>query len=147
MENLIHAIRKYISITDEDIQIIENLFEEVHIEKNEFFLRPHAYCKHLAFIQEGLLRHYVNNDGEEDTIYFSAENEFVCDFDSFLSKLPTKKGIIAIEATTLFSISHKNLQQFYDTIKHGDRFGRLLIETIFTKSVNHIISVHTDSAE
>lgn len=147
METLVNAIRKYISLTNEDIQIIESLFDEVYLAKDDFLKRPDYSCRHLGFIKQGLLRHYVNNDGEENTIYFSAENDFASDYDSFLSNLPTPKGIIAIEPTTLFSISYDKLQQFYDTIKYGDRFGRILIETEFTKTVKHIISVHTDSAE
>lgn len=147
MKNLVNAMRCYVSLGSEDIRVVEHLFEKIYLEKEEFLKCPNCTCRHFTFVKQGLLRHYINNEGEESTIYFSAENEFACDFDSFLSNSPTPKGIVAIEPTTLFSISYEKLQQLYDNVKFGDRFGRLLIEAEFTKTVKHIISVHTDSAE
>jgi hypothetical protein len=32
-------------------------------------------------------------------------------------------------------------------VTSGERFGRLFLEAIYSKMINHIISTHTDSAE
>lgn len=147
MQNLIKAIGQYVSLNDDDINLIEMLFVKKELRKNEYFLQSGRVCEGLAFINNGLLRHYINNDGKEETIYFSSENDFVCDYESFINKTVTKKTIVALENTTLFAISHSNMQIFYSKVSSGERFGRLFLEIVFTKVINHIISMHTDTAE
>lgn len=147
MQNLIKAINNYISLSDEDIYIIDQLFVKKELKVNDCFLREGAVCKEFAYTNNGLFRHCIINNGEEETFYFSAERDFVCDYESFINKTISKKSIIAMEDTTIYSISYSNMQLFYSKVKFGERFGRLLLEEVFTKAINHIISSHTDAAE
>jgi CRP-like cAMP-binding protein len=147
MQNLVKAIRQYVNLNDDDIELIEKLFEIKEFKKNECFLQPGMICDKFAFIKNGLLRHSIFHDGEENTIYFSSENDFVCDYESFINKIFSKKAITALEDTTIAFISYSNIQIFYSEVSSGERFGRLLLEETFIKVVNHIISSHTDSAE
>jgi CRP-like cAMP-binding protein len=148
MKNLIEAIRRYVTLNDNDIKLITELFEIKELRKNELFLQPDTVCDSFAFVLKGLLRHSIfNDDGDEKTIYFSSENDFVCDYESFYNKITSKKAIIAIEDTTIASISYNNMQIFYSKVNSGERFGRLYLEETFTNVINHIISMYTDSAE
>lgn len=147
MQNLIKAINHYISLSDQDIYLIEQLFVKIELKVNNCLLKAGEVCKELVFIDKGLLRHCINNDGKEETFYFSAEGDFVCDYDSFINKAASKKSIVAMEETTIYSISHGNIQQFYNKVTSGERFGRLLLEKTFIKAISHIVSTHTDTAE
>jgi CRP-like cAMP-binding protein len=147
MSNLFKAIEKYVCLSDTDISVIEQLFIKKELKKHECFLKAGEICKDFAFIEQGLVRHYINNDGKENTFYFSAENDFVCDYGSFINKAASNKTIEALENTTIYSISYDNMQEFYGKVSTGERFGRLFIEDVFTKAVKHIISIHTDNAE
>lgn len=147
MDRLILAISQYIKLSSDDIELISNLFLKKELDKNEMILLPGKICRDFSFVEKGLLRHAVFSAENEQTIYFSAENDFVCDFESFFSRLPSKKMITAMEDTTLYSASYDNMQQFYQKISTGERFGRLFLEETFSKVVNHIVSMHSDSAE
>jgi CRP-like cAMP-binding protein len=147
MQNLINAINHYVSLSDEDIERIGQLFVKKELKVNDCFLQAGEVCKEFAFIDNGLLRHCIFNDGEEEIYYFSAEGDFICDYESFINKTISKKSLIAIEDTTIYSISYDNLQVFYSKVTSGERFGRLFLEAIYSKMINHIISTHTDSAE
>jgi CRP-like cAMP-binding protein len=39
------------------------------------------------------------------------------------------------------------MQIFYREVSSGERFGRLFLESVFSKAINHIISTHTENAE
>ncbi len=147
MKKLYDAIEKYVCLSDTDISVIEQYFIKREIKKHEYFLKAGEVCKYFAFIEQGLFRHYINNEGQEETIYFSSENEFICDYESFIDKKASRKTIIALENSIIYAISYENMQQFYTKVQFGERFGRLLIEGIFTKAIKHIVSIHTDSAE
>jgi CRP-like cAMP-binding protein len=147
MQNLIETIRRYVTLSEDDVSIIGQLFVKKELEVDECFLTPGHVCKDFAFVDSGLLRHCIDNDGKEETFYFSAEGDFVCDYESFVNKLVSQKRIVALEKTTLYSISYQNMQRFYEKVSAGERFGRLFVEKTFSKAIRHIISIHTDPAE
>lgn len=147
MQALINAIKHFVSLTDEDIAVIEQLFVKKELKENERLLTEGEVCKEFVFVEKGLLRHCVNNDGKEVTFFFSAENEFVCDFESFIHRTPSKKTFYALEDTVVYTISYNNMQLFYKKVSTGERFGRLYLEMTFAKAINHIVTTFTATAE
>lgn len=147
MQQLIEAIKKYVSLTDIDISVIEKLFVMNELKARDCLMKTGEICKDFAFVEKGLLRHFICNEDKEETFYFSAENDFVCDFESFMNRVPSKKTIVALEDTTIYSLSYEKMQKFFSEVTTGERFGRLLIEEVFSKAIRYIISIHTDTAE
>lgn len=147
MEELINNIKTYINLTDDEAELIKRLFTIKSLKKGETVLEEGKVCKSLFFVSKGLLRHYINYNGKELTIHFNEENTFACDYSSFISQTKSEKNIEALEETELYAVSFNNLQQFYKNIQFGERFGRLLLEEVFTSAIRHIISVHSDTAE
>ncbi len=147
MEKLIKAFEKYIYLTDSDRIGIEHFFRKKELRVNDCFLQAGQTCKEFAFVEHGLLRHYINIDGNEETFYFSAENDFVCDYESFINRAASNKTIIALEDSVIYTISYDNLQLFYEKITEGEKFGRKLLEEIFTAAIKHIVTTFTQSAE
>src|ERR1700759_5269086 len=96
-EKLINSIGALISLTPEDIDVINGLFKEKAIEKGGFFVADGQICKHAGFIVKGLVRYYINHDGEEKTYEFGREGDFVCNYESFLPQSPSTKIIQALE--------------------------------------------------
>ena len=147
MEHLVKAINSYISLSEQDIDIIKELFVRKDFKKNETILKSGNIYKEFLYIQTGVIVHYTNNGDNDRVIYFSSENEFVCDFESFLDNKPSKKTFVAIEDSIIYSITLDKLQQFYKKVREGERFGRLLIESVFCDTINHLISAFTESAD
>jgi len=146
MQQLIESIRKYVSLTDTDISVIKQLFIRKEIKAGDYFLKTGKICKEFAFIEKGLFRHFTYNAEKEETFYFSAENNFVCDYGSFINGIPSNKGIVAMEDTIIWVLSYERMQTFYTDVSSGERFGRLFLEDVFTNAIRHIISMHTDTA-
>jgi CRP-like cAMP-binding protein len=144
MDVLIENIRGYIPLSASDEEIIKRLFRKKVVNKGEHLLEAGEVCKHVFFIEKGLVRYYIFDDGEERTHYFNKENEWVCDYPSFLPKVPTTENIQALEDTTVWKISYDDLQLFYREVKHGERFGRLGIEEVFIDIISQISSMYTD---
>ena len=147
MENLIKAISSYITLNEHDIHVINKLFVRKEYRKNETIHMAGNICKEFFYIQKGLIVHYTFDGNHERVIYFSAENESVCDFESFLENKPSKKTFLAFEDTIAYAITYENLQQFYRDVQEGERFGRLLIESVFSETISHLVASFTSSAE
>lgn len=147
MQTPIDRIRQIISISDEEAQLIKQLFIAKKIKKGEHFLSEGQVCRSVAVISVGLVRYYINEDGNEGTYYFGREGDFVCDYESFLPQVPSNKNIQALEDTLFYVISRDGLQQIYQQVKEGERLGRLGIEQVFVSVLQQLSSFYKDSPE
>jgi CRP-like cAMP-binding protein len=147
MDILLNAIRHYIPLSSDDEAIISSLFRVVKLQKGQHLLQAGNICKNIFFIGEGLVRYYAITDGEERTSYFNKEGEFVCDYASFLPQAPSTINIQALEASTVYFISHSNMQLFYERVKYGDRFGRRALEDVYVNLIHQVNSLYNDPPE
>lgn len=146
-EKLINTIHSFIDIDPKEIALISLLFTEKRIKKGDTFLAEGQVCKQVGFIVKGLMRYYINHDGEDKTYSFAQENNFVCNNESFIPQIPSTKIIQALEDCEILVISYDDLQSFYQSIKQGERFGRLIIEQVFIQTLQDLSSLYTDSPE
>jgi CRP-like cAMP-binding protein len=144
---LIEKIRLIVPLSDADITLINTLFQPSLLKKGDYFVQQGQVCHQVGFIQTGLVRYFVNQDGDEKIYSFGLENDFVCDYESFLSQQPCRRGIQAIEDSTLYVISYANLQRLFAELTYGERFGRVVIEQIFVQTMGQLVSLYTDSQE
>jgi len=129
------------------MSIVTSLFKEKSYKKGDFFLEEGRICKHVGFVAKGLMRFYINHDGEEKTYGFSKENDYVCNYESFLPQKPSAKIIQALEDSTVFVISHDDLQVLYASVREGERFGRIAIEAVFIQMLKDLSSFYTETPE
>ena len=147
MDLLLQTIRSYVPLSAIDEGIVRELFRQKVYQKGEHLLQAGQVCRSIIFIGKGLVRYYVNNDGEEKTNYFNQEGQFVCDYTSFLPQAPSSVNIQALEETTIWAVSSEGIQRFYREVGGGERFGRLAIEQVFVSVINQVISLYTDPPE
>jgi len=147
MESLLNAIRYFIPLSASDEEVVRRLFHKKVFKKGEHLLEAGNVCRYVTFIETGLVRYYINSDGEERTTYFNKEGEFVCNYASFVPQIPSYVNIHALEETSIFVISFNDLQAFYKEVEYGERFGRLGIEQVFLNAISQIGSFYTDPPE
>jgi CRP-like cAMP-binding protein len=144
---LIHAIGQVVPLTDHEERFVSGLFEPYTLRVGEFFLKVGEVCRHVGFVNQGLLRYYVLDDGEEHTYDFSPDNTFTCNYESFLNGSPSTRFIQAVEDTRLLRISYDNLQRLYEELTHGQKFGRLVAEQLFVSHLQKLTSFYRDTAD
>ena len=146
-EKLISNIKSIIDLTAKEVDCIDLLWKTKSIKKGDFFLAEGEVCKHAGFIVKGLMRYYINHDGEDKTYDFAQENNFICNYESFLPKTPSTKIIQALEDCEILQISYTDLQIFYNSIAQAERFGRIVIEQVFVHTLKDLSSFYTDTPE
>jgi CRP-like cAMP-binding protein len=146
-EALIISIQSLIDLDSKEKDSIELFFKERSIKKGDLFLAEGQVCKHVGFIMKGLIRYYINHDGEDKTYAFAQENHFICNNESFIPQTPSTKIIQALEDCEILQISYEDLQVFYKSIRQGERFGRLVIEQVFIQTLQDLSSFYTDTPE
>jgi CRP-like cAMP-binding protein len=147
IEQLITTIQSVINLNPKEIDCIKILFKNKAIKKNDLFLAEGQVCKHVGFISKGLVRYYINHNGEDKTYAFAQEGNFICNNESFIPQTPSTKIIQALEDCEIMQISFADLQIFYKFINEGERFGRLVIEQVFIQTLQDLSSFYTDTPE
>ncbi|SDQ64704.1 cAMP-binding domain of CRP or a regulatory subunit of cAMP-dependent protein kinases [Chryseobacterium soldanellicola] len=147
IEKLLIKIRSIIEIDSKEADCLQALFKPKFLKKGDFFLDEGQVCKHAGFITKGLMRYYINHDGEEQTYDFAQENDFICNYESFIPKIPSTKIIQALEDCEILQISYDDLQTMYTALQQGERLGRLVIEQVFIHTLLGLSSFYTDTPE
>jgi len=102
-------LKQVYKLSDKELMKVIQLFETVHVKKNEHLYRPGEIVRHVYFVEKGCLRqYYINNNGEDRTIYFKIENGWCSELVSFLDNKPTELCVQALEDSTLQAINQKN---------------------------------------
>lgn len=147
IKRLLDNIQSLITLDSAERDLVTSLFKERTYKKGEFFLSEGQICKQVGFVAGGLMRYYINHDGQEKTYSFSGENNYVCNYESFLPQRPSSKIIQALEDSDVLVISYDDLQLFYANVREGERFGRIAIEAVFIQLLQDLSSFYTETPE
>lgn len=94
--SVINYISQYISLTDEEVSIIneQNLFK--HIKKNGILLSEGEFASECFFIIQGCVRSYYLIDGEERNTEFFFENQTIRPI-SYQTNQPSRNYLSCLE--------------------------------------------------
>jgi CRP/FNR family transcriptional regulator len=117
-------------------------------KRKELFLEAGKVQKEIGFITAGLVRSsYIDNDGNEITIGFYAQNDYATHYPTFIIQQPSNYTIQCLEATTMVCLSFKNIQLVYQQMPAFERYGRLVAEEILKRQQARIESFIFQTAE
>lgn len=126
------AIRQMIIISDQEIEAFLSLCHIKTFQPKELLSLQGEICHDVFFINHGITRSLiVDTAGVEHTIHFSLENQFVCDYSSFMQQTPATNSIQAVEETQAVVLPRQAIEWGYRNLHQGDKMGRLIAEYYF----------------
>jgi CRP-like cAMP-binding protein len=135
-DSLKKSISDIQTLTDEEFSVIYTALAFKRLKKHEHLLREGEICRHVAFVNKGVLRLFHQKDGKQHTTHFCLDGQWISNYSSFLQQTPSQSFIEAHEEAEVFLITYENLQKLYRQIPALERFGRMLAEQLFIKIVN-----------
>lgn len=144
--NLYRMIISYIYISDTEWQYCQSMLSSSFFLKKSMLLNENDDCDKIFFVVSGLLRiYFADEKGEEKTFHFCLENTFATDYESFLKNVPSNHSIQAMEDTVVIVISREMLHNFYNTVRYGEKLGRLITQEYFFIINDKIKALYTNS--
>jgi CRP-like cAMP-binding protein len=129
-------------------KLVKTFFSPKKIRKKQYLLQEGNICRHLAFVEKGLLRSYnVDEKGIEHMIHFAWEGWWMADMLSFLSNEPSTYHIDAIEDAELLLISQQDFEEMFLKVPVMERYFRILFQNNIISKERRLISSITNSAE
>ena len=119
-------------LSSSERQEILNCFSEIQLKKNDYWISKGETCKHLAFVNDGILR-IINEINEiESTVNLVFKNSFTTSLTSFAYQIPSLWSIQAITNCEMLVIdrdNHLNLVGKYKNWLEIDNIQLLLAYT------------------
>ncbi|MTI31030.1 Crp/Fnr family transcriptional regulator, partial [Xanthovirga aplysinae] len=99
-------------LTDADLNEFLAITEIKELKANEHFIKRDSLKKKVGLVLKGLLRgYYINEVGNETTIFFWQENTFVSTWEAMLLKKPCTQNIETIEPSVLLIFDYEKLKE------------------------------------
>ncbi|WP_025763711.1 Crp/Fnr family transcriptional regulator [Dyadobacter tibetensis] len=148
-EKLLGNISKYISLSLEEINLLEAFWSERTLDKGDYLLRNGSICRTDNYIVSGALKaFYINSDnGKEEILYFSIDDWWATDLHSFQKQTPSIYNIQALEETHLLQISRSDFEVMLAQIPKLERYFRLILEGYLGTLQRRIIQHQVFNAE
>jgi CRP-like cAMP-binding protein len=139
-------IENYTTLSDKDWKQISVCFEKRVVEKDEILLQEGKICRHLYFIESGLLRYFINKDGNDITKFFTEAPYCFTSQVSFTSEKPSTENIQAIEQSVILQTTLKQANDLLE-LKSWNTFIRKLIQEVQYYTEEILQEIQTETAE
>lgn len=138
---------KYVSLPIEFWESIVDLGEIITVERETAIKEPYQIENYLCFILKGsggILLWNKNNFVCTDMVL---DQDFLCDYLSFITRRETPYEVITFEKSSLFRISYASLSAFLNKSEYGDLFWRYSTEALYIDKHLQLIQLVTQTAE
>jgi CRP-like cAMP-binding protein len=146
LETFKKFIENYTALSESDWKEISKCFEQRVVNKDQILLAEGKICRHLYFIESGLLRFYINKDGKDITKFFTEAPYCFTSQVSFNSEKPATENIQAIEKSVIWQTTLQQANELFE-LKSWNTFVRKLIQEVqyFTEEI--LQEIQTETAE
>ena len=132
MNIIIEYFNQILPIAEREIEEVTPLLRTRTLLKDEFLLSENQPCNFLTFIKTGSFRSFhVKSNGNSSILMLNSNNEFISNYESFISGLPSNIYIQAIEKSEVITISKIALNRLLEDSLYWNKLGRILTENIF----------------
>lgn len=126
-ETLHKYLNEKLVISDEEFEIIRNMFIPKKLRKRQYLLQEGDICRYITFVEKGLLRLYsIDYKGNESILQFAPEQWWVSDRESLELQQPSKLNIDALENSELLQITLKNFKELGRKVPSFNEFEKQL---------------------
>ena len=147
-ELLFQKLEEKIKLTEEEKKLSRSFFIPKKLRKKQYLLQEGDVCKHVAFVEKGLLRSYTINDkGQEHINQFAFEGWWIADQFSFLTGEPSKYNIEAMEDCELLLLSKSSEDEMLQKIPKFERYFRILLQNNLIATQKRLVSSLSQTAE
>lgn len=134
-------------LTKDESEAIASTITIQTFPKGHLLLREGAISYEAYFVLKGCVRQYYLTDGEERTINFFTENQWVISMTSFSEQQPSNHFMECCEECTLVVGNREKEEGLYRKFPKLETISRKVMEKVFAEQQELMGAYFTDSPE
>ncbi|WP_431158254.1 Crp/Fnr family transcriptional regulator [Winogradskyella poriferorum] len=144
MISLKNAIESMIEISQKEMDTFMSFCYKKSFKKKEILSDDDKFIDEVYFIEKGILRvKIIDLEGTEHTTHFAIENQFIADYNAFLTQQKSRYLLEAMENTDVIVLPRKAIEWGYTNMSSGQKLGRLIAEYYFIYMDTRIQNLYT----
>ena len=147
MDRLIENIKLYASLSEQEIQLLQNAVDKKVYDKSEIIFTEGNVSDEIYFVTKGCVRLFYNVDGTDKTAFFYTEGQFICAGESYTFNIPASENYQAVEQTEIFVFTKSKINVLLKEIPKLEIIARIATENELITCQKVIASFVTKSAE
>jgi hypothetical protein len=126
------ALRILAPFSEEEMTYVESNCPVRTFKKGEWLCKAGYVADEVYYVSRGLIRVMVTDaDGQDHTLHFALEGQFICDYSSYLLRKPVEYALQALEPLEVRVIPRYVIDWCYSDLRDGNQLGRLIAEYYF----------------
>jgi CRP-like cAMP-binding protein len=122
-------IQRYISITEEELEIFDRFLQPIRVKKKGFLQQEGKTATSRYYIIKGCFRiYYIDDKGREQIVHFAIDHWWMADYDSLITQAPAKLYIQALEDSTVLALPQHSFDNLCQELPKTERLFRIIIE-------------------
>ena len=123
LDPICKEIKKVIPLTENIFREFGKMLTVVHLEKGQVWEHEGKLASHLAFVNNGILRKYMQKNGNEFIEDFFINGDFIGNYQSYKLNEVSKSCTQALEKCELLTLSFERLEYLIDLSKNIGTFS------------------------
>lgn len=145
---LIQEIKKHITLTAEEEELITASFRYKKVRRNQFLIQPPDVALYEHFVISGcLVQYYLDDNGTQHTLIFAPEGWWTTDMPSFLTGQASRYHIEALEDSEVLIISKEALDKLLSKIPSLNSYFRILYQNAIMAQEERLLNVLSTKVE
>lgn len=147
MDTIIETITKFSDIETNAIDDFASVLKHRSYGKGDYLLKANETCKHLYFLQSGLIKLFFDTIDKKFIMTFFRENSFFTELSSFNTGNPSKYMLAAAEPSNVYCIDKTDVEMLCDKYHSIERFFNKLNGFATAQMMNRISEMLEDDGK
>ena len=129
--------RKYSTMTHDELDVLESILVPMKFAKGQMILSEGEVCKHVYYIERGLIRQFYFKNGKQITEHLGEDRSIFMCIESLFREEPTKLQVEALEPTWFYALPNLKLEQVaLHNVNIQILYRKILEESLITSQVH-----------
>ena len=148
MSDFLRGINRFSPLSEEASDEFSHCIQTEIYQKGEMINSERQICRHLFFVESGLVKHYYYHNTSHYVLRFFEEGTFFLVTDSFFNNLPAEYSTVALEDSQISFLAYSDFEHL--CLKHHtfESFARKLISQVAFNTISKLKSqLYLDATE
>lgn len=148
MDNrLINYFLNITNLTADEINVLTESMITKNFTKGSFLQKEGQMSNSTYFILQGCVRQFKIVDGNDLTLNFFTEEQWIISLENFETKSPLDNSLVCVEDTTVVIGNEQKADEIFKQFPRLEKVSRQIVESVFAKQQIFLTSYITDKSE
>ncbi|HEY4789213.1 MAG TPA: Crp/Fnr family transcriptional regulator [Bacteroidales bacterium] len=138
MNAFLNGVNSYFPLSGETERELLQCIKTKHYAKGSLIHTEGRVCRHLFFIENGLVKHFYYHNESHYVLRFIEETNFFIVTDSFFNNRPAEYSTVALEDTTITYLKYTDFERLCMKYHSFESFARKFTSRVAYTAISNL---------